>query len=96
MRDNHPNWKGGKYKSARGYVHILKPDHHFCDIRGYIVEHHIVWEEYHKASLLSWGVVHHINHIRHDNRIENLEAMMKVEHDRLESYLRQRNNGSFT
>lgn len=86
----------GDYRcKSNGYWLVRVLDHPFVDSRGYYPEHRLVWEQCNKAILLPWGVVHHINHKRDDNRIENLEVMMKVDHDRLESYLRQRNNGSF-
>jgi hypothetical protein len=46
-------------------------------------EHRIIWEEINKACLLRWGIVHHINNIKSDNRIENLFAMSSREHKSL-------------
>jgi hypothetical protein len=82
-RQNNPNWRGGKYYDDRGYIKISKPTHKFKDIRGYVYEHRLVWEEYNKASLLPWADVHHINGIKNDNAPSNLEAMMKSEHSRI-------------
>jgi hypothetical protein len=72
----HPMWKGGITRNSGGYVERYKPDHHFATRRGYVREHRLVWEQFHKASLLSWAVVHHKNKKKLDNRIENLEAVI--------------------
>lgn len=42
--------------------------------------HRAIWEKHHKASLLPWADVHHINGIHTDNRPDNLEAMMHTKH----------------
>lgn len=76
-------WRGGKITHYSGYVQIWKPQHHFADHHGYIMEHRLVWEEHNKACLLPWGNVHHKNHVRNDNRIENLQGLMNSEHTRL-------------
>lgn len=77
---NNPNWKGGK-KITKGYVKIKLYSHSFADAHGYIFEHRVIWEQHNKASLLPWGIVHHKNGIRHDNRIENLHAMTRGSHN---------------
>lgn len=94
--EKHPRWKGGRRRITTGYITILNPKHRFAAKNGYVREHHLIWEEYHKGVILPWGVVHHLNHIRDDNRIENLEAMMKREHDRLETCNRHRTQRIFT
>ena len=52
------------------------------DKNGYIVgcfkgvrflEHRLVWEQHNGRSLHQFENIHHINGIRNDNRIENLE-----------------------
>jgi len=71
--ENHPNWKGGR-KKVNGYVHILTPDHPHTN-RNYVLEHRLVMEKEIGRYLYSWEIVHHINGIRDDNRIENLELL---------------------
>jgi hypothetical protein len=72
-------WKGGRYKSSTGYIFISVPDHPDANKDGYVLEHRYVWEQAH-GPLKSNEVVHHINGIRDDNRIENLIALSKSKH----------------
>jgi len=80
--ENHWAWKGGIRYHGNGYRYIWNPKHHFAIKEGYVLEHRLVWEEYHKAILLPWADVHHKNKDILDNRIENLQAMMNGEHSR--------------
>lgn len=74
-------WKGGKYTDKDGYIRILQPGHPAATQIGYVLEHRLVMERKIGRFLRSTEVVHHINGIRNDNRIENLELMGKSEHD---------------
>lgn len=77
--DTHWNWKGGRIL-LHGYFQIKRPEHHLADHQGYVKEHRIVYEEYHKCSLLPWSDVHHINMNTQDNSPGNLIAMMHGDH----------------
>lgn len=66
------NWQGGKSKMSHGYVRIWKPNHPTASY-GYVLEHHLVMEDSLGRYLNVGEVVHHINHRRDDNRIENLK-----------------------
>ena len=79
-KEKNPNWKGGKYTDNRGYVLILDHSHPNCDIRGYIYEHRLIVEKHIGRYLSSKEVVHHINNIKNDNRIENLIFCTQSEH----------------
>jgi hypothetical protein len=70
--DRHPNWNGGVYRKADGYVLIRRPDHPHAK-RGYVAEHRLVMETTIGRLLKAEETVHHINGVRHDNRPENLE-----------------------
>jgi hypothetical protein len=72
-----PSWKGGR-KLLRGYVQLLCPDHPFADSKGYVLEHRLVMEAHMGRTLLPTEVVHHINGVRDDNRIENLMLFSSV------------------
>lgn len=69
---NHPNWKGGRKKNVDGYVFVKNYNHPFCNVDKYIFEHRLVMEKHLGRYLTPEEVVHHINGIKDDNRIENL------------------------
>lgn len=64
------NWNGGK-KRERGYVLVLVPNHPFS-INGYVREHRLVMEKKLGRFLDPKEIIHHINHVKDDNREENL------------------------
>ena len=67
----HWHWKNGEKKSGTGYIDILKPDHPFCTKSGYVRRSHLVVEKKLGRYLTRKEIVHHINEIRDDDRIEN-------------------------
>lgn len=78
--ENGSNWNGGKTIHSNGYILIFRPDHPSCSVSGYVPEHRLVYEEYYNCCLLSWIDIHHINKIKTDNRIENLQPIMRSQH----------------
>lgn len=83
-KEKHPNWKGGRSKS-KGYYWAFVPEkgHPSSGYRKKMFEHKIVMEAYLGRRLRQNEVVHHKNHKRDDNRIENLEVMDRRCHSRL-------------
>ena len=71
--EKHYNWKGGKTIDANGYVRTLCRDHPYAENSGRVLEHRLVMEKHLGRFLSPEEVVHHINGIVNDNRIENLE-----------------------
>jgi AraC-like DNA-binding protein len=55
-----------------GYWLIYVPDHPHADKRGRVAEHRLVMETQLGRYLRPEEVVHHMNHDRSDNRVENL------------------------
>ena len=68
----HHNWKGGKTKDYAGYIYIRKLTHPFVTKTGYIKRSRFVMEQYLGRYLKPTEIIHHINHIKDDDRIENL------------------------
>jgi uncharacterized protein (DUF1330 family) len=67
------NRKDSGKTTKKGYVLILSPNHPNKDFKGYVREHRLVMERYLGRYLSPKEIVHHINEIKSDNRIENLE-----------------------
>lgn len=84
--------KGSKNKKlkrvmSRGYVHIFKPDHIEAMKNGYVREHRMVVSDYIGRKLKKDEEIHHINGIKSDNRLENLQIISKVEHAKISNPL---------
>jgi hypothetical protein len=80
-KHNH-RWKGGRILDSHGYILINKPEYPSANSNGYVFEHRLIYEEYHKCCILPWIHIHHINENITDNRINNLELMTHLQHDR--------------
>jgi hypothetical protein len=65
------------------YILVVAPaDYPGIRYRGkYCYEHHLVYWRYYGIVPGSSDVVHHKNHDKHDNWIENLELMSRKKHD---------------
>jgi hypothetical protein len=69
----------GRYINNFGYVLLRVPDHPQAH-KGYVREHRWVMEQKLGRRLLKSENVHHINHIKTDNRPENLVILSRREH----------------
>lgn len=92
-KGNSAPWLKGKPKpyfkrirENRGYVQLWKPEHPMADSVGYIYEHRLVMSNFLKRNLERKEMVHHINGIKNDNRIENLEIVIGLEHYKKHSH----------
>lgn len=71
---NNPAWKGG-IRMAQGYVFLIRPNHPRANNKGYVQEHRLIMEEHLGRYLTEKERVHHINGIKNDNRIDNLQLL---------------------
>ena len=82
--ENHPNWKGGKRKSY-GYwdvkIPVDSPYLSMVNKNGYVREHRYVMAMYLGRSLIPSEIVHHLNGVRTDNRIDNLVLTRHDKHE---------------
>jgi len=85
---NCPTWKGGiQYKEGYRLIYVTK-DSPFAPMistrmyhgAGYVLEHRLVMAKSLGRCLHKWEIIHHKNHIRDDNRLENLELMVHGNH----------------
>ena len=83
-KDNY-NWNGGSYEDHDGYIILYHK--HDCPYshNGRVKEHIYVWWKHYGDTnpILKDEVIHHINRIREDNHIGNLQKMSRKEHRRL-------------
>lgn len=72
-RDKVGTWKGGKKLNGYGYMQIL------VGKNRYIFEHRLVWEKA-NGKIPNGFIIHHLNGIKIDNRLENLICILRKEH----------------
>jgi|ERR1035437_218405 hypothetical protein len=79
----HFAWKGGFWISDDGYK-IIENE---VETKGYkLLEHRKVMEKFLGRKLLSSELIHHINHNKLDNRINNLQIVTRSEHPKIHAY----------
>lgn len=75
--ENNPFWKGGRTIDKSGYVLVRteRTDRQ----TPYELEHRYLWEKAY-GPLPKGHIIHHLNGIKSDNRLENLAAMSRSDH----------------
>lgn len=67
----------GRFEAKNNrYIVIFKPDHPNVNKGGCVREHRLVMEKHLGRFLKPEEIIHHINGIKNDNRIENLILFM--------------------
>ena len=79
---NHYHWKGGKIITTQGYIAVKAYGHPRAN-NHYVLEHDLIMEQYLGRYLEKDELVHHINGIKTDNRIENLNLSNRIGHPTL-------------
>lgn len=67
----------------KGYWFVYLPQHPKCGKQGYYAEHRLIMERKIGRYLEKTENIHHINHDKTDNRIENLMVLTNSEHGKL-------------
>ena len=97
--ENSLAWKGGRTKD-HGYILVrLQPDNFYYPMTnhdGYVREHRLVVAQSLKRCLEVWEVVHHINGIKDDNVLENLELLQSAKYHQTDMQLKARMKQSFS
>lgn len=73
-----PGWLGRDPNSTRradqlGYIHVKVPGHAEARQNDWALEHRVVMSDHLGRRLERHESVHHINGVRNDNRLQNLE-----------------------
>lgn len=79
-----PRLSGHKYMGRYGYIWASAPEHQskYGRKRSFIQEHRLVMEQALNRPLEPTEIVHHINGVKHDNRIQNLINTDRSNHER--------------
>jgi len=77
---NHPCWKGGRYFNSGGYVMLYFPNHSRATSNGYVREHIKIWMDAY-GKIPKGHVIHHLNGVKSDNRLENLNLTAVTKHN---------------
>jgi len=78
LGEENANWKGG-VTAVNGYIYRRTERRHGGAGGPYKAEHRLIWEATHGPIPKGW-VVHHLNGVKDDNRLENLAAMPRKAH----------------
>lgn len=78
--EKHLRWKGGRVYDDDGYIMLKMPEHPDSNNHGYVREHRLVMEKHLGRRLNPKEYIHHINGIRDDNRVENMQIVTWKEH----------------
>jgi len=75
-------WEIEKFVHKGDYLYARVPNHPNANKNGYVLAHRVIMENSLGRLLTADEIVHHINHNKFDNRIENLQITTPQEHGR--------------
>lgn len=83
----HSQWKGGRSKDRYGYsklnINLVEPQFHsMCDKSGWVLEHRYLVAKKIGRPLTRNEIVHHIDHNKENNSLDNLELTTRADHMR--------------
>lgn len=78
-------WNIQKTVSKGDYIYAVVPEHPKATKNHYVLMHRIVMENYLGRLLTDEEVIHHKDHNKKNNSIENLELINRVAHIKLHS-----------
>lgn len=78
-------WNNWKTIKKGDYLYAKIPTHPNASKNGYVLEHRVVVENKIGRLLRENEEVHHIDGNKHNNSQENLEVMLRGEHQRMHS-----------
>jgi hypothetical protein len=76
-------WTITKEIKKGDYLYGVCKEHPKATKYGYVLMHRLIMENHLQRLLNHNEVVHHKNHNKHDNSIENLEILTTTEHSKL-------------
>lgn len=74
------NSKGGQVTTNDGRIKIYVPNHPYSDYNGYIFRYRLIIERHLNRYLNPNEIIHHINNIKTDDRLENLSILSPSQH----------------
>ena len=83
LKGHHPTWKGGRIGIGDGYTAVYSEEtspFHTMNNKKYILEHRLIMAKHLGRCLVDGEVVHHLNGIKGDNRLENLVLVNRNTH----------------
>lgn len=75
----HYRWAGNTRLDGRGYILEREPNHPRAS-HGFVRQHILIWERHYGRPLPDDWVIHHLNGIGEDNRLENLLGCPRGNH----------------
>jgi hypothetical protein len=86
-------WNDARMLNEDGYVKVrVGRDHPLADPNGYAYEHLVVWCAAGRPRPADGETLHHKNEDKTDNRLRNLELLTRLDHGRIHTADRQRDD----